>query len=64
MQRVLTASNKVIVDSKGASTPIILPPDVFRPRAPVGAPAPAAAAAPPRVEAPPSQAQAQGRTGP
>ena len=47
MQRVLAKSNKVIVDSKGASAPIILPPDVFRPRsstAPVvDTPAPAAA---------------------
>jgi len=33
MQRVLEKSNKVIVDGKGASAPIILPPDVFRPRA-------------------------------
>jgi membrane protease subunit HflK len=33
MQRVLARSNKVVVDSKGASAPIILPPDVFRPRA-------------------------------
>ena len=33
MQRVLARSNKVIVDSRGASAPIILPPDVFRPRA-------------------------------
>jgi len=32
MQRVLTNSNKVVIDSKGASAPIILPPDVFRPR--------------------------------
>jgi membrane protease subunit HflK len=32
MQRVLSRSNKVIVDGKGASAPIILPPDVFRPR--------------------------------
>ncbi len=32
MQRVLQRSNKVIVDSDGASAPIILPPDVFRPR--------------------------------
>jgi membrane protease subunit HflK len=32
MQKVLARSNKVIVDSKGASAPIILPPDVFRPR--------------------------------
>jgi len=32
MQRVLQNSNKVIVDSEGASAPIILPPEVFRPR--------------------------------
>lgn len=32
MERVLGGSNKVIVDSKGASAPIILPPDVFRSR--------------------------------
>ncbi len=34
MERVLANSNKVIVDSKGASAPIILPPDVFRARTP------------------------------
>ena len=34
MERVLSRSNKVIIDSKGASAPIILPPDVFRPRTP------------------------------
>ena len=44
MQRVLAKSNKVIVDSKGASAPIILPPDVFRPRA-SATPSPAAAPA-------------------
>ena len=33
MQTVLARSNTVIVDSTGASAPIILPPDVFRPRA-------------------------------
>jgi modulator of FtsH protease HflK len=33
MERVLANSNKVIVDSEGASAPVILPPDVFRPRA-------------------------------
>jgi membrane protease subunit HflK len=33
MQRVLQNSNKVVIDGKGASAPIILPPDVFRPRA-------------------------------
>jgi len=32
MQRVLARSNKVIIDGKAASAPIILPPDVFRPR--------------------------------
>ncbi|WP_337185584.1 FtsH protease activity modulator HflK [Phenylobacterium sp.] len=53
MQRILQSSNKVIVDSKGASAPIILPPDVFRPRA-------QPAAAQPRVEAEPV-APAQGR---
>ncbi|MDO8409938.1 MAG: FtsH protease activity modulator HflK [Phenylobacterium sp.] len=42
MQRVLQNSNKVIVDSDGASAPIILPPDVFRPRTS----APAATATP------------------
>jgi membrane protease subunit HflK len=47
MQKVLARSNKVIVDAKGASAPIILPPDVFKPRAPTPTvtvePAPAAA---------------------
>lgn len=33
MQRVLQNSNKVVVDGNAASTPIILPPDVFRSRA-------------------------------
>ncbi|MFN3513306.1 MAG: FtsH protease activity modulator HflK [Phenylobacterium sp.] len=52
MQRVLQNSNKVIIDGKGASAPIILPPDVFRPRAgAVGRGAP--------VEAPETQVQAQ-----
>ena len=32
MERVLKNSKKVIVDSKGAQAPIILPPDAFRPR--------------------------------
>jgi membrane protease subunit HflK len=39
MQRVLERSNKIIVDSKGASAPIILPPDAFRPRAATASPA-------------------------
>jgi modulator of FtsH protease HflK len=32
MQRILQSSNKVVIDAKGATAPIILPPDVFRPR--------------------------------
>lgn len=46
MERVLAKSNKVVIDGKGASAPIILPPDVFRPRT---QPAPAAEPAPPTV---------------
>ncbi|MFZ5669211.1 MAG: FtsH protease activity modulator HflK [Pseudomonadota bacterium] len=37
MERVLSRTNKVVIDSKGASAPIILPPDAFRPRAAVPA---------------------------
>jgi len=43
MERVLQRSNKVVVSGKGLTAPVILPPDVFRPRA---APVPAAPAAP------------------
>jgi membrane protease subunit HflK len=43
---VLTKTNKVIIDNKGASAPIILPPDVFRPRA---APQPSSATATPAL---------------
>jgi membrane protease subunit HflK len=47
MQTVLSKSKKVIVDAKGATAPIILPPDAFRPKssdnAAPAAPAPAAA---------------------
>lgn len=43
MERVLSKTNKVVIDGKGATAPIILPPDVFRPKAPpVAASAPAA----------------------
>ncbi len=46
MQTVLSKSRKVIIDAKGATAPIILPPDAFRPRgADSAAPAPAAAPA-------------------
>jgi membrane protease subunit HflK len=54
MERVLRSSKKVVVDSKGASAPIILPPDVFRPKAQATPPS-----APP---AQPGAAQPQPRT--
>jgi membrane protease subunit HflK len=44
MERVLAKSNKVIVDARGASAPIILPPDAFRP-SPRSSPSSAAPAA-------------------
>jgi membrane protease subunit HflK len=46
MQRILQNSNKVVIDSKGASAPIILPPDVFRPKTPTPIPVPEPAPAP------------------
>lgn len=54
MQRVLANSNKVVIDGKGASAPIILPPDVFRPRTSASR-APADAAAAPAPAAPVQQ---------
>ena len=58
MQRVLAGSNKVIIDSKGATAPIILPPDVFRPKAQ----APAQGQAPtPQPQQSDTQAQSQAR---
>jgi len=57
MQRVLANSNKVVIDGKGASAPIILPPDVFRPRTSPHAPAEAAPAPAPAAATP---APAQG----
>ena len=51
MERVLARSNKVVISGKGVTAPVILPPDVFRPRtgpaAAVAAPPPAADATPP-----------------
>ena len=55
MQRILQNSNKVVIDSKGASAPNILPPDVFRPKA--------SASATPSVEPAPPQAQPQRKAG-
>ncbi|MBP7704530.1 MAG: FtsH protease activity modulator HflK [Caulobacter sp.] len=46
MERVLRKSNKVIIDGKGATAPIILPPDAFRPRVQPAAPQAATPAAP------------------
>jgi membrane protease subunit HflK len=58
MQRVLEKSNKVVIDGKGASAPIILPPGVFQPRS--QAQARAAQAQPQQQpEAQPSEAQAR-----
>ncbi|PVM93747.1 FtsH protease activity modulator HflK [Caulobacter endophyticus] len=45
MQRVLANSNKVIVDSKGANAPVILPSDTFRSKAAAAPVVPAAPAA-------------------
>ncbi|HZC17831.1 MAG TPA: hypothetical protein VE309_13825, partial [Caulobacteraceae bacterium] len=62
LERVLGKSAKVIVDAKGATAPIILPPDVFRPRTPDASqqPTPDAAVqpAPPAQSAQPAQAGA------
>jgi membrane protease subunit HflK len=49
MQRVLQSSNRVVIDAKGASAPIILPPDAFRPRSQPQVAAPP----PPQIEVPP-----------
>ncbi|MGI9170658.1 MAG: FtsH protease activity modulator HflK, partial [Caulobacteraceae bacterium] len=46
MQQVLSHTHKVIIDAKGATAPIILPPDAFR-----------AAASPPAAAAAPAPAQ-------
>jgi membrane protease subunit HflK len=53
MQQVLSHNRKIIVDAKGASAPIILPPDAFR------AVAPTEAGQPSSVQTPPAQAQTQ-----
>jgi membrane protease subunit HflK len=61
MEQVLEHSNKVVISGKGLTAPVILPPDVFRPRAGPAAVAPAAPAAPaaPSTDAttPPAQTQ-------
>ena len=57
MERVLDHSNKVVVSGKGTNAPIVLPPDVFKPRS---APAPAA---PPQTDQQAPQAQAAPSSG-
>ena len=60
MEQVLEHSNKVVISGKGLTAPVILPPDVFRPRSGPAAVAPAAPAAPaaPSTDAtPPAQTQ-------
>jgi membrane protease subunit HflK len=55
MERVLARSNKVIIDGKGVTAPIVLSPDTFRPRAGSAAAPTAMGAAPapvPTVRAP------------
>jgi membrane protease subunit HflK len=62
MQRVLANSNKVIVDAKGSNAPIILPPDMFRPKtaAAPDAPVPDSSQANPAPAPAPAAAQPQG----
>jgi len=53
MQQVLSHSRKVIIDAKGATAPIILPPQAFQLATPAPAPAPPPAPAPaPQVQGP------------
>jgi membrane protease subunit HflK len=54
MERVLARSNKVIISGKGVTAPVILPPDVFRPRN--------AETTAPQIVSPSPQPQAQGQT--
>jgi membrane protease subunit HflK len=62
MQEVLSRNHKVIIDAKGSTAPIILPPDAFRtsqqaPAVTVTAPPAAAPAAAPAAPAAPAQPQ-------
>ncbi len=53
MEKVLAHSNKVVISGKGVTAPVILPPDVFRPRGgPNAAPAAVAAPAQPQAQGP------------
>ena len=65
MQRILQGSNKVVIDAKGATAPIILPPDVFRPKSQFASPQTPSATPPaqpqPQVEVGPAQPEAKAR---
>jgi membrane protease subunit HflK len=52
MERVLARSNKVVISGKGVTAPVILPPDVFRPRTGPSALAPSADTQAAPVQAP------------
>jgi membrane protease subunit HflK len=58
MERVLARSNKVVISGKGITAPVILPPDVFRPRTGAAAAPPADTQAAP-VQPPQAQRGAQ-----
>ena len=60
MERVLAHSNKVVVSGKGTNAPIVLPPDVFKPRNPAAAQPPPAVAAPLSEQVQPPQASQGG----
>jgi membrane protease subunit HflK len=59
MERVLAHSNKVVISGKGVTAPVILPPDVFRPRTGPAAAPPAADTQAAPVQPPQAQRGAQ-----
>jgi membrane protease subunit HflK len=61
MERVLARSNKVVISGKGVTAPVILPPDVFRPRTGPAAAAPAAAPPPDPTQAAPAPPRGAGQ---
>ncbi len=52
MEKVLAKSNKVVLSGKGVTAPVILPPDIFRPRSGPSAAPPPADAQPAPVQKP------------
>jgi membrane protease subunit HflK len=58
MERVLAHSNKVVIGGKGSTVPIVLPPDVFKPRSGV------TVESSPQDQAQPAQPQAQAAPAP